>query len=686
MTSLAQLDASVVASGGTDGSVRLWDLRADMPCVATFFEHEAAVYALAAVAGNLLSASWDRSVKHIRLRMMSSSPSAAYSAASCDSRSTRTLLGHTDAVRALTVCSERYVASAGWDSTVRVWDLEAAEGHETAGVIRPHTGWIYALAYLPPTAASAASSASASCGSLLSGSGDKSIAASSPVTRAPTQSLSGHSNTVWALTTLSEHSFASAGADGKILLWDTQHRKATEIVGGHREGSSVYCLDSRGVEQRELPQFTLPPTPDTMSSAASSAPRSSASATPLSPASAVESVFSDTVEAHMHIEQTAHTKGGGEGDSVSFVAASVQFAPPTPPVATPAAAAALPSSSLPTAAVPAPAADQALYPPDHLFSLLRAGQQRIERHAHARDWIGALSEVDNLAMLVDRALESKHASSIDLSALRYLRFILRHDASTLAWRRVSPLGSTGSDALKRCLQALECWEDDEESDDEDAVGAEVDPFAVSHNRDQVLIRVLFETPCDPKAPLNTLPAAHGSLGFAHIAFPQITLRQGALRRPDRDEMKSRVPRVEMMVSLLLRRFLLTMELPSGAMGAGTGVKVQQTFSAGLSLIALVDVAHPRREVMLDLIESGLMCGRWPECSTLYSRILSVWHEAVLPAWVLNKTDSVEALKKEGNEAYAAKGEAAEALDKYERAIRLAGEVQKVLESPESTLR
>jgi eukaryotic-like serine/threonine-protein kinase len=73
----------------------------------------------------------------------------------------RTLRGHVGYVWKVTFSPDgRYLASGSWDSTVKVWDLEASESAEPV-TLRGHAGFIYGLAFSPDGRCLATASGSA---------------------------------------------------------------------------------------------------------------------------------------------------------------------------------------------------------------------------------------------------------------------------------------------------------------------------------------------------------------------------------------------------------------------------------------------------------------------------------------------------------------------------------------------
>ena len=176
----------------------------------------------------------------------------------------RVLSGHTGWVNAVAVAPDgSWLASAGWDGTVRIWDTatgqervvlsghvdpvvvaavavapdgswlatasadrmvriwDTATGQERA-VLSGHDGWVYAVAVAPD-------------GSwLASASGDGTVRIWDAANGKEQAVLFGHTLRVYAVAVAPDGSWlASGGWDGKVRIWDTATWQQRAVLSGH---------------------------------------------------------------------------------------------------------------------------------------------------------------------------------------------------------------------------------------------------------------------------------------------------------------------------------------------------------------------------------------------------------------------------------------------------------------------
>ncbi|MGH3924722.1 MAG: WD40 repeat domain-containing protein, partial [Pseudonocardiaceae bacterium] len=116
----------------------------------------------------------------------------------------RTLQGHSDRVYAVDFANG-ILASASWDGTARVWDVESGETLHELGL---HTGRLWTAAFSPS-------------GDLLATAGDDLVVRLwDPSSGEHLHTLGGHTRGVWSVTfSPSGELLATGGDDGTVRLW-----------------------------------------------------------------------------------------------------------------------------------------------------------------------------------------------------------------------------------------------------------------------------------------------------------------------------------------------------------------------------------------------------------------------------------------------------------------------------------
>lgn len=150
-------------------------------------------------------------------------------------KSLRTLVEHTDYVKALTLVPNG-VASGSLDGRVLVWDLVTGNVKTECGAEaeegQPRNSSVYCM------------TGSIDGNTLVTGSTDRTISVWDVRTGDRIVRLRGHSDSVRCLTMKYDgHVMLSGGSDSTVRLWDLRHERCTRSFDSYAEGS-VWALES----------------------------------------------------------------------------------------------------------------------------------------------------------------------------------------------------------------------------------------------------------------------------------------------------------------------------------------------------------------------------------------------------------------------------------------------------------
>ncbi|MEG4943577.1 serine/threonine-protein kinase [Microcoleus sp. F4-D5] len=206
-------DSSILASGGDDNNVILWDLKTGRR-VRTIPAHKAAVNAVAFSSDGqtLASCSDDKTVRLWNVKT---------------GHRLRTLSGHAGGVNAIALSRDgKTLASGSQDKTVRLWNLGTGEVRR---IITGHGGPVNAVAFSPNGQIVASAST------------DNTIRLSNVQDGKRTRTFKGHSSWVRTIA-FSPDSRSLIGGGGDIIVWDLKTGKERSTLSGHSQFVSSVAI------------------------------------------------------------------------------------------------------------------------------------------------------------------------------------------------------------------------------------------------------------------------------------------------------------------------------------------------------------------------------------------------------------------------------------------------------------
>ena len=127
------------------------------------------------------------------------------------------IAGHTDSVTKLIKLKDGRLASASWDATIKVWNLDLRTCDKT--FVKSDEANLDLIQL--------------SDGTLLSGSADSMIYHWDLNNDEPIYIFKGHSDAVYSLIELPDNQFASGSEDTNIIIWSTNMTKPLKTLSGH---------------------------------------------------------------------------------------------------------------------------------------------------------------------------------------------------------------------------------------------------------------------------------------------------------------------------------------------------------------------------------------------------------------------------------------------------------------------
>lgn len=208
-----------LASASDDGTIKVWNTQT-AKCERTLRgAHTSTVASCAFLPdGRLVSAGTDNSVV----------------VWDTDLRNYTELLGHSNAVRSCATSDDgKYIATASWDCTIKVWNARTLE---LESIFTGHEDWVDTVAFAPN-------------GKLMvSGGRDNKVLMWNPanVSTAATI-LNGHTNWVSAVAVSHDSRFIASGSyDNTVRVWDAAKGACVKVLEGHKAAVTGVAFTPNG--------------------------------------------------------------------------------------------------------------------------------------------------------------------------------------------------------------------------------------------------------------------------------------------------------------------------------------------------------------------------------------------------------------------------------------------------------
>ncbi|GGX10457.1 hypothetical protein GCM10010353_27400 [Streptomyces chryseus] len=250
-------DGRGIASGGADRTVRLWDVR-HRRAEATLTGHSDDVNAVAygadgatvvSAGGEGVAKVWDTASHRVTAAPAGHTDYALGAAVSGGNlvatagfdqsvvlwdldRAALTARPFAEAWQSAVAPDGRVVASASVDRTVKVWDVRR---HRPLTTLTGHTGSVFGVAFSPD-------------GHLLaSASADRTVKLWDIRRHRPLTTLTGHTGSVFGVAFSPDgHLLASASADRTVKLWDIRRHRLLTTLTGHQDFANAVVFSPDG--------------------------------------------------------------------------------------------------------------------------------------------------------------------------------------------------------------------------------------------------------------------------------------------------------------------------------------------------------------------------------------------------------------------------------------------------------